>query len=37
MIFGEPVVWRGTIVMNTQAELKVAFDEYKSGTLIKHK
>ena len=34
---GEPVAWRGPIVMNTQAELKVAFDEYNSGTFIKHK
>jgi hypothetical protein len=34
---GEPVAWRGPIVMNTQTELKVAFDEYNSGTFIKHK
>jgi hypothetical protein len=33
---GEPVAWRGPIVMNTQEELKVAFDEYRSGTFIKH-
>jgi len=25
------------VVMNTQAELKVAFEEYNSGTFIKHK
>ena len=34
---GEPVAWRGPIVMNTQEELKVAFDEYRKGTFIKHK
>ena len=32
---GEPVAWRGPIVMNTQAELKVAFEEYRNGTFIK--
>ena len=34
---GEPVAWYGPIVMNTQEELRVAFDEYASGTFIKHK
>jgi redox-sensitive bicupin YhaK (pirin superfamily) len=34
---GEPVAWRGPIVMNTQEELRVAFDEYRDGTFIKHK
>jgi hypothetical protein len=34
---GEPVAWRGPIVMNTQEELRVAFDEYQKGTFIKHK
>jgi quercetin 2,3-dioxygenase len=34
---GEPVAWRGPIVMNTQEELKVAFDEYRNGTFIKHR
>jgi redox-sensitive bicupin YhaK (pirin superfamily) len=32
----EPVAWYGPIVMNTQEELKVAFDEYEKGTFIKH-
>lgn len=33
---GEPVAWGGPIVMNTQEELKVAFEEYRNGTFIKH-
>jgi redox-sensitive bicupin YhaK (pirin superfamily) len=34
---GEPVAWRGPIVMNTQQELRTAFEEYSNGTFIKHK
>ncbi len=34
---GEPVAWRGPIVMNTQEELHVAFEEYRNGTFIKKK
>ena len=34
---GEPVVWRGPIVMNTEEELRIAFNEYNKGTFIKHK
>lgn len=32
----ESVAWRGPIVMNTEEELKIAFEEYKNGTFIKH-
>ena len=32
---GEPVAWYGPIVMNTQEELRIAFDEYRSGNFIK--
>jgi redox-sensitive bicupin YhaK (pirin superfamily) len=34
---GEPIAWYGPIVMNTQEELKTAFEEYQQGTFIKHK
>jgi redox-sensitive bicupin YhaK (pirin superfamily) len=34
---GEPVSWRGPIVMNTEDELRIAFNEYSKGTFIKHK
>jgi len=34
---GEPVAWYGPIVMNTEEELQIAFDEYRNGTFIKHK
>jgi redox-sensitive bicupin YhaK (pirin superfamily) len=33
---GEPIAWRGPIVMNTQAELRVALEEIQRGTFIKH-
>jgi redox-sensitive bicupin YhaK (pirin superfamily) len=33
---GEPIAWRGPIVMNTQEELRTAFDELDRGTFIKH-
>ncbi len=32
---GEPVAWRGPIVMNTEEELVTAFREYRDGTFIK--
>lgn len=32
----EPVAWYGPIVMNTQEELRLAFDEYAKGTFVKH-
>ncbi len=32
----EPVAWYGPIVMNSEAELRVAFDELEKGTFIKH-
>jgi redox-sensitive bicupin YhaK (pirin superfamily) len=32
----EPVAWLGPIVMNTQEELKTAFDELEEGTFLKN-
>jgi len=32
---GEPVAWYGPIVMNTEDELRLAFEEYRNGTFIK--
>ncbi len=34
---GEPVAWYGPIVMNTQEELRIAYDELNRGTFIKAK
>ena len=34
---GEPIAWQGPIVMNTQEELRIAFEEYQKGTFIKNK
>ena len=31
----EPVAWYGPIVMNTDEELQLAFEEYRNGTFIK--
>jgi redox-sensitive bicupin YhaK (pirin superfamily) len=31
----EPVAWYGPIVMNTEEELRIAFEEYRNGTFIK--
>ena len=31
---GEPIAWRGPIVMNTQEELRTAFEQYHDGTFI---
>ena len=31
----EPVAWYGPIVMNSQEELQLAFEEYRKGTFIK--
>lgn len=34
---GEPVAWRGPVVMNTPDELRSAFKEYDDGTFIREK
>ena len=33
---GEPVAWYGPVVMNSDDEIKEAFEEYRKGTFIKH-
>ncbi|MDD2851807.1 MAG: pirin family protein [Desulfuromonadaceae bacterium] len=33
----EPVAWYGPIVMNSQDELRIAFEEYRNGTFIKER
>jgi quercetin 2,3-dioxygenase len=34
---GEPVAWWGPIVMNSNEELELAFEEYRKGTFLRHK
>jgi redox-sensitive bicupin YhaK (pirin superfamily) len=34
---GEPVAWYGPIVMNTDEEIRTAFEEYRKGTFIKRR
>ena len=34
---GESVAWYGPIVMNTNEELEIAFEEYRQGIFVKHK
>ena len=33
----EPIAWGGPIVMNSNKELELAFQELDNGTFIKHK
>jgi redox-sensitive bicupin YhaK (pirin superfamily) len=34
---GEPIAWAGPVVMNTDQELRQAFEEYRQGTFIRHR
>jgi len=34
---GEPIAWHGPIVMNTQEELRLAFDELERNTFVKER
>jgi len=34
---GEPVVWHGPFVMNSQAQIMQCFQDYQSGNFIRHK
>jgi redox-sensitive bicupin YhaK (pirin superfamily) len=34
---GEPIAWYGPIVMNTRAELQIAFEEYRRGTFVRRR
>lgn len=33
----EPIAWYGPVVMNTEEELRTAFDEYRRGTFVKQR
>lgn len=33
----EPIAWKGPIVMNTEEELRQAFEEFRNGTFLRHK
>jgi len=36
-LIDEPIAWYGLLVMNTQQELRIAFEEYEKGTFVKHR
>ncbi len=33
---GEPIAWRGPIVMNTQKEIEIAYEEYWNGRFLRY-